>query len=265
MPLLGLYFGMAATVTPLAFIVTIAIYCLINRKNLTRPPLWFFTGLIGVVTGFLICWLVGSGIDHYTSSQATTFDYVSLSNLFSDPFTAIPKILWHIIYNFGIVFLPLLGLFIVCLIFKKHNIKFQKLNIENKNLILVFVIFIVIHLLGASLIKAPFRLLIPAYLAGIIITFRFFASAISSKFIGTTIVIFTVLILFIHTFLLVKYRAQVANLLTEIKNSTEPSLCIEKSRTTPTRLHFIDLSQANFLVDWGSPELIYDKNVTFCK
>ncbi|MBR5939200.1 hypothetical protein IKZ77_01450, partial [Candidatus Saccharibacteria bacterium] len=47
LPIFGLYFGMAATITPLAFLSTVIIYCIINRKKLSRPPIWFYTGIIG--------------------------------------------------------------------------------------------------------------------------------------------------------------------------------------------------------------------------
>lgn len=265
MPILGLYFGMAATITPLAFLITVIIYCLINHKNLTRPPVWFFTGLAGTVIGFTICWFAGSGVDHYTARQAATFDYIAIADLLSAPFEFIPKILWHEVYNFGIVLLPLLGIFVAGYIFSKPKVNFKKLGSETKKLVLVFSIFIIIHILGASLIKAPFRLLIPAYLAGIIIIFRIFAERINSKIIGVIVATFTVAVLLAHTILLVKYHQQAGEILTEIKNSPTETLCVEKERTVPDRLRFIDLSQANFLVNWGYPEPIYGKNITFCE
>ncbi|MBR3230834.1 GtrA family protein [Candidatus Saccharibacteria bacterium] len=266
MPLLGLYFGMAATITPLAFIATVAIYYIIRRKSLSRPPLWFFTGLAGTIIGFLICWLAGSGVDHYTSTAtASTFDYVSLSSIFEAPLASIPKLLWHEIYNFSITLLPLLALFAVCYFVSKPKIKFKKLILKNQNLILIFCLFIIIHILGASLIKAPFRLLIPAYLAGIILIAKLFVDRINSKIIYGAIVIATLAIVIIHTALLINYHQKAAVVFDEIKASPESSLCIDRSRTLPARIPIIDLSQANYLVDWGYPEPIFGKNITFCK
>ena len=173
MPIFGIYFGMSATITPLAFIATVVLYCIIMHKKLTRPPIWFFTGIIGTVIGFLICWLAGSGVDHYTDPVvASTFDYVSLSSLLENPLAEFPHLLWHEIYNFGIVLMPLIIIFVICYIFSKPKIKFKNLPTTTKNLILAFSFFIVIHILGASLIKAVPRLLIPAYLMGIIIILK---------------------------------------------------------------------------------------------
>lgn len=265
LPLLGLYIGMASTITPLAILATIIFYCIIKRKNLTRPPLWFFSSLICIMVGFLICWLIGSGIEHYAKVQATTFDYILFSNLFSAPAVFISKIFQHELYNFGIVFLLILAIFVLCYVFSKPKIKVKKLDSKTKNIILAFSIFIVVHLLGTSLIKAPFRLLILPYFIGIIAIFKVFMSSINSKILATIITIFTFFILLTHTILLIKYHNQASIILTEIKESSESALCIEESRTLPIRLHFIDLSQANFLVNWGYPEPIYGKNITFCK
>ena len=198
MPLIGLYFGMVATITPVAFLLTLIAYYIIKRKELSRPPLWFFTGIIGAITGFLICWFVGSGVDHYTSAQAINFDYVSVSDIFSSPLVSIPKILKHEIYNFGITLLPLIAIFIICYFFSKPKIKFKNLPITTKNYILVFGLFIIIHLLGASLINAPPRILIPAYLAGIIIIIKVFVPNLKSKLLSSSIIIATAIILIMH-------------------------------------------------------------------
>ena len=272
MLVLGLYFGMAATITPLAFLLTVVIYSIIKHKSIKRPPLWFFTGIIGVVSGFLICWLAGSGVDHYTNpATAAAFDYLSLNDIFSSPTTAIPQLLWHEVYNFGIVLLPLFGITTICILFSNKRRQFftkqffESLPASTKRYILVFCLFIIIHILGASLVKSPPRLLIPAYLAGIILVGYIFVPQINSKIAGTSIVIITTLILITHTFLLAKYHIQTSVILEELQQCNCVDVCIESARVAPPRIRLIDLSQANILVDWGTPEIIYGKNVTFCK
>ena len=265
MLLLGIYFGMAATITPLAFLITVIIYVIIKRKKLTRPPLWFFAGLLGTIVGFCICWFAGSGINHYTNEAP--YDYIALSEIFNN----IPKLIWHVIYNFGIVIIPLLCVFIACFIFAKHRralfTKTHLLSLSKNTVdaIIVFSIFIVIHILGASLIEAPFRLFIPAYLAGIIIIIKLFVPHINSKPLGILIAILTTIILLIHTVLLIKYHFQASQILQEIKTSDTKAICIDYERTAPTRIPIIDLSQANFIVNWWVAQPIYDKDVTFCE
>lgn len=272
MLLAGLYFGMAATITPLAFLATVILYCIIKRKSLSWPPAWFWTGVVGVIAGFAICWFAGSGIDHYTNpATAANFDYIAISDIFSTPATAIPKILWHEIYNFGITFLPLILLVIVGIIFTPIRRKlftqkfYQHLSPSTKSFLLVCAIFIIIHLLGASLVKAPPRLIMPAYLVGVIAVFHFFTPHLNSKLLGVTIVIFTTITIILHTTFLSIYHHQTRAILNEIQTSPASVICLPASRTTPPRLPLLDLSQANILVDWGKPLQIHNKEVTFCK
>lgn len=288
MLVLGVIFGMSATITPLAFLITLTLVVFIKRKSLQKPPLWFFAGIVGAITGFAICWLLGSGVDHYTNpATATTFDYVSLGDIFTG--AGFSKLIFHEIYNFGITLIPLFACIIAGLIFAPNRRQFftkkfwREMPKDLKIELLAYMIFLIIHVLGASLVKAPPRLLIPAYFAGVIVVFRFFvpfigaeqsrtsktspssrASVILSRLCAVCVVIFTTFMVVAHTFFLIKYRATTAEILEEIKTSEAQELCIDEARLRPPRLPLVDLSQANILVNWGTPEVIYGKNVTFC-
>ena len=266
MLLAGVLFGMSATVTPLAFLGTVILYIIIRRKHLKKPSLWFYIGLIGAIAGFLICWLVGSGVDHYTSAgTANTFDYVA----FSDVFSNIPKILFHEVYNFALVFIPFIGIIIACIIFtknRKDNLKLKNADAPLRNFILAFLLFIIIHILGASLIKSPPRLLIPAYLAAIILSFRIFMPILNfNKVLTTLIFTATVATVITHGFLLIKYHNEMSIVLTNIKNSEKTTICISPEETRPARVKILDLAQANMIVDWGDPEPIYQKEIVNCE
>ena len=270
MLIVGIIFGMSATITPLAFLITVIIFCTIRRKNLTKPPVWFFTGLIGTIIGFLICWLAGSGIDHYTntSSTSTFFDYIP----FKDVFANIPKLIFHNIYNFALVLAPLLAVIILLLFFIKNPKRiFSKTHLTHLspsiiNIFLVFAFFIIVHILGASFIKAPPRLLIPAYLAGLIIIFRLVASHLKyNNFFIYTIAAITLVVVLTHSILIIKYHSEMSQTLSTIKHSDNITICIDPSDTKPTRIPLLDLSQANMLVDWNMPEPIYDKQIITCE
>ncbi|MBQ1373186.1 hypothetical protein IIY66_00060 [Candidatus Saccharibacteria bacterium] len=270
MLVIGIIFGMSATITPLAFLITVIIYAIIRRNHLTKPPIWFYIGIIGTTIGFLICWLAGSGVDHYTSTSSTSsvFDYIPFSNIF----TNIPKLFSHNLYNFALVIIPLLIVIVFCFIFLKNRKKlFSKphlthLSSTTINLALVFVLFIVIHILGASLIKSPPRLLIPAYLAGLIIVFRIFLPHLKLNAIFITIITASALVVVIvHTILIIKYHFEMNEVLNIISTSKESTICISPEDTKPTRIPLLDLSQANMIVDWGQPEPIYGKQILPCK
>ena len=269
MLLAGIIFGMSATITPLAFLATVIIYIIVRRKSLVKPPLWFYSGLLGTITGFLICWLAGSGINHYTDPvAAATFDYLPLEEIF----TSIPRLLWHEVHNFAYVLAPLTAIFVFSLFFTK-NLKtlFSKRHLTHLspatiNLIIIFTSFIIIHILGASLIKSPPRLLIPAYLAGIIIISRLFTPhLIFNKLLVTIITLATIATVVTHGILLSKYHSEMSEVLNYIKTSPETTFCITPEETLPPRIRILDLSQANMLVDWGEPEPIYNKGIISCQ
>ena len=268
MLLAGLYFGMAATITPIAFIATIILFHIIGRKSFRNLPVWFFSGIVGAITGFLICWLAGSGVDHYTNpSTAAAFDYLPVDELLNN----IPKLLFHEVYNFGIVLAPLLAVIIACLVFTKNRREiftkkfWKKLPKDTKNLILVFSIFIVIHILGASFVKSPPRLLIPAYLAGLILVFYFFIDLINSKICAFCIVSLTALAVITHFALLIKYHTEATIVLDNIRNSENSTICISPAETKPSRIPLLDLTQANIIEDWNIPEPIHGKGIINCK
>ena len=215
------------------------------------------------------CKEVSTDFSHIeVSITANAFDYIPLNDIF----TNIPKLIFHNLYNFALVLIPLLAAFIFCIIFLKNRKKlFAKSHLAHlspttTNLILVFAAFIIIHILGASLIKSPPRLLIPAYLAGLIITFRILLPHLKLNAILTTIITTaTFLVVAIHGILLTKYHFEMSKVLENIQNSEEPIICINPEETKPTRIPVIDLSQANIIVDWGQPEPIYDKQIISCK
>ena len=272
MLLLGAYFGMAATVTPIAFLATIIIVCLIRRKHLPKLPLWFFSGILGTVIGFLVCWLVGSGIDHYTNTTASLmFDYVSVGDVFTNPSTAIPKILFHELYNFGLLLLPIITIIIIAIIFSQKPKQYftksfwQSLPRFSQNLLLVCGLFVVIHLLGASLIKSPPRLTMPAYLISAVLLFKFFLPYLkNSKLLASGIVLITIFITFSHTTFLTIYHINMSSYLDEIKTTSDPNFCLDLNANKPPRIQILDLSQANMIVDWGIPQPFYGREFPIC-
>ena len=273
MLLLGFLFGMSTTITPLAFLVVTIIYIIVKHKTLPKIPIWFYSGLVGLIIGFCISFFLSSGMNSYTTNPISTqaFDYVSINDFFTNPFQAIPRLIFHLIYNSALVLLPLIVLLIAAIVFSgkyrqifiKHS--FKPLSENTRCLILVFSLFILIHLLATIQIKSPPRILIPAYLSGIILIFKLFTPYIKSALLGKAIIFFTISAIVLHTTFLSIYHARMASVLTEIKNTPEGSTyCIEHSVNNAPRIPLINLSQEFMVVDWGYPEPIYGKDVIFC-
>lgn len=269
---LGLYFGMATTVTPIAFLVTLILYCIIRRKHLKNLPLWFFSGLIGLLVGLFLTQVLFSATNHYINSSASlSYDYISLSAIFTNPLPSILSLLKHFCYNFGLVILLLVAIYIFfALLTKNFRFYFSKkfftsLPASTRQLYLTFIFFIFIHLLGYIQIIAPYRLLMPPFFIGLVLIYRIFQPEFNSKFLASITIILSIIILSTFSFLLIKYRKTTTEILSEIKNSDSTDICIEPSRVSPPRVKFIGLNQVNILVDWETPEIIYGKNITFCK
>ena len=273
MLMLGVIFGLSTTVTPLAFLATVVIYSIINRKNLPKFQVWFFTGLIGLIIGAAISLFLSSGIGDYTNNPiaAKNFDYISLADFLQAPFQTTPRLLFHLVYNFGMLLLPLLVYFLAAVYFTKSfrqvftRHPFKNISPSTKHLIIAFSLFIFIHTFATIQIKTPPRILIPAYFAGIILIFKIFVPHIKSRLFAPTIIFLSVSAIILHTIFLSLYHTKANAILEEIKSSPEESLCIDWSRNVADRVPVINLSQEYLLVDWGYPEPIYDKSVTICK
>ena len=265
LPLLGIIFGMSSTITPVAFLLTVIVYCIYKHRSLPTLPAWFFTSLIGLIIGFCISFFLGPGISHYTDvpTAISNFNYISVSDILANPISSISQLAHHFICNLLIVIAPLFIYFCIGLIFTKKP-RFSTLK-KSKNFIFIPLFFIFIHILATLLILAPARLLIPAYLAGIIIIFKTFYSSINSNLIAIAIPSSIIIIIIVHTVFLTQYHINISTVLEEIKTSPDNNLCIEYNRIKSPNLPLIKLGQEDFLANWGIPQPVYQKNVTICK
>lgn len=270
---LGFVFGMSTTITPLAFLITAIVYIIINHKKIPKLPIWFYTGLVGLITGFCVSFFLSPGMNNYATNpiSAETFDYISIASFLNNPFQTLPHLVFHALYNFGMVLLPLAIIAFCAIIFSKsfHRIfikhPFKSLSSNTRRLLFVFTFFILIHILATVQIKSPPRILIPAYLAGIILIAKIFIPYIESRFLGGAIIILTVSAIIIHTIFLGIYHHNTSQILEEIKSSPSDSLCIEKTRNEAPHIPLISLSQEYMIVEWGYPEPIYGKDITICQ
>ena len=271
---LGIIFGMTTTITPLAFLVTVVLYCIINRKHLVRPPFWFFAGLIGLIIGSIISNLLSPGMSGYASNPASVdaFDYISISALFENFGPNCLRLLYHLAYNFGILLLPLIMLFIICFICTPHartlltKAHFKALPSTTKLFILTFVLFIIIHTIATVQIKVLPRILIPAYFTGVIIILYYFAPHLHFKRLGSFAIPLSIIAVLIHLVFVSEYHFRSANILQEIKASDAEIICIDETRNQSIRIPLINLSQDNLIVNWYDvPQYIYGKQVILCE
>ena len=133
-------------------------------------------------------------------------------------------------------------------------------------------LFLICYTLTLSQIKSPIRLMLPAYIAGVVIV-AIIAKTILDSLQGSWIIkpiyvaipIISAAIVIMHGYLLVEYHSFVGQTLTKIKNSNDNSLCVNRESVqapaTPKRL----LTQEDMLIDWVMPATLYNKTITFCE
>lgn len=283
MLILGFIFGFASNVTPIVFLLTLpfyAIYLHLSKQKIHFKKFffsWHTFSLLGVLAGLFFIYVVGHGLSDYQSSSdyVTTFDYLSLSDIFTSITSSIPRLFVHLVKNFGRFLLPFIIIFVPTAIitFKsRKRIKAPLFSTKEKNFLIATIIFIFIHILAFTQIIYPTRLILVAYLLAVSITVFFLTRLFSSIrlriSITATAIAFcsiSIALLTIRTYFAIDYLQQVSPVFDTIQSSTENNICVDRSIISPKSIPVVRLSQDAFLADWAMPQTIYGKNISFCQ
>lgn len=283
MLILGLIFGMSSNTTPIAFLLTaVAIiihrkyFGLLKQKKRELLTSWQVAGIIGAIIGIVIINVFGPGVSGYASgAYAAEYDYLSLSQIISSPVSSSLVLIKHGVINFGRILVPIIIL--LALLWTIHTFIKRKVGKRNTTLtapqrsfVLANGVFVIVHMLVLSQIAAPSRIMLPAYISGVIIVLffahRMFDRAnkrfifVSSSFLAVTILI----VVIIRSTLALQYSHKVQPILQDIKQSQQPSLCIARDSVKSKTLPFVYLGQEDMLTDWAMPQVVYGKEVRFC-
>lgn len=270
----GVGFGMSSNLTPVAFLVTWVIVLIVRLARKEKMRVWEILGVVGILIGMGISYIGGPGVSSYINSEyATTYDYVGLGEIFAAPASSIVRVAKHTIYNAGRVVLPaviLLGVVAgIRLLVSRERRKLAWLpkEKETRRLLAVLGIFIVFHVLAAVQIKAPLRILLPAYLATMIFTLIVVAEWVQGWKIGVVSGVVGALVLVVigmRTALAIEYHEQTRAVLEKVRSSDEVVVCVSREEVRSRVLPVIYLGQDDMLADWAMPEKIYGKDVVWC-
>lgn len=265
--ILGVLFGMSAAIPPIAFMIVAVIYIIYKKRKSKewRVSVWAIFGLVGVLVGIICSNALGPGSEFYTTSElyVSEYDYVPMGELFSNPLRSIVHVVKHIVSNFGRVLLPIAIVSVMILILSKDARKVLG-NKDKKNVLVVSSSFMILSILGASQINAPLRILLPAYITGVVMILMLFSPYIKSKAIGIILGVMVVIVVGVKIGLTISYSSKMSVVLNEIKNSEELVMCVEKERISAYNFPVVYLGQENMLADWAMPEEIYGKQIEFC-
>jgi len=292
MLVLGFIFGFASNVTPVVFLVTLAVYgiykWIILRKRFW-PVLkkfifsWRFAGVVGVLLAMILVYVIGSGLGDYDTDPGYRiyWDYVPIAEIFENFGQSLGKILWHIVYNFGRFLTPFavmsvgVGVYALCRHLKPT---FKNLKVH-RDFLVASVAFIVLHVLAMSQIIYPTRSMLAAYIFGVVVFIfvviqLFFTGAGVNKVkenekrllrFSSVLLVVSMLVLIVRFYFAFSYVSKVVPVLEDIKNTDSDTYCVKLETAHSNRLPYIYLGQEDFLVDWALPQTIYGKTVTYCE
>lgn len=275
----GFIFGFSSNLTPIAFLITYAIArtCSIIRRR-SAICNWEVAGVAGVLIGVTIQYALGPGVTSYINGDySTTYDYISIGRIFSEPLTSTVSLAKHIIINYGRVLSPLLLVFVVCftIYLIARKIKQQRpiirpTNKQDNAILSAGSLFTVVHIAIASQIEFPLRIILPAYIVGVICLAVLLRSMLNqlSKHVKSTftfaMLLLSIVVVVARFILAISYSQKILPVLEFIKNSSEQSLCISRESINSTTIPLVYLGQESILADWAMPETIYGKTITFC-
>lgn len=258
-----------------------AIYLKIKKQKLHLREFflsWHGASILGILIAIALIYIVGNGLTDYesTSDYIVTYDYLPLSDIFTNIPDAIRRIFLHNVKNFGrfivpfiIATVPLLTAIFISA--KQKLIKLTKFTAKEKNFLFATISFIVLHILIFSQLEYPTRLILPAYLLAIAV-FLFIAkhyldnlkTRIIPFVLASTMIILGTGLVIARAYFAIDYRDKVLPTLEMIKNSDNSSLCLDKETIISKSIPLIHLGQDSLLADWALPETIYNKSVTIC-
>lgn len=262
LPVLGIVFGMSAALTPLAFLVAATIYIIYMKvKEHRKIPVWYFLGIAGVIVGFAVSNIFGPGAGNYAGNELYTaaYDYVGFSEIFSGE--GILKVLMHLVSNFGRVLVPILVFLAVLLVFVKRPLAFAK---ERLSTVWFFVLFAVVLVCGSFQVNAPLRILLPAYIMLVVSALTLFKEYRTASF-GVVVFVLGLGLAVVKCVLVGSYAELSAKTFEYIRSSETHDVCVEPEMVKSYNFPVMYLGQEDMVMDWATPEPIYDKSVRFCE
>ena len=259
---LGVVFGMSAALTPLAFLVVAVIYIIyIKVKEHKKIPVWYILGMVGVVVGFAVSNFLGPGAGNYAGNELYTvaYDYIGFSDLFSG--SGLVKALVHLVSNFGRALVPIIVLVIALWAFAKRPLKIEK---EKLKMITFLVIFAVVLVCGSFQVNAPLRVLLPAYVALVMAASTLFRDY-KKMALGSVVLVGVLAVVITKCVLVGGYAEQSAKTFKYVRESEGSDVCVTPEMVKSYNFPVVYLGQEDMVMEWATPEPIYDKSVTFCK
>lgn len=285
MLLAGVVFGLSSNLTPVAFLITFVgalVIRMVREKKigevLKRLRVWEILGVVGILIGMAVAYIGGPGVSGYIDGgYATEYDYVSLSEVMRQPMESAVELTKHAVSNGVRVVAPMV---VVLVVFagmrvmrkwpwkKQDRLVWWPVEEKERRVLMVLVGFVVVHILVATQLSAPLRILLPAYVAGVmavLLLVREWTRGWGMEVVGAGMLVLVVGVVGARTMLALEYHEKAGKVLEKIRESETSVVCVTREEVASHTLPGIYLGQEDMIADWTLPVKIYDKEVVWCE
>ncbi len=284
MLIVGFLFGFSSNVTPVTFLITAGLVVLYERFIKERKTQlkdiftsWQFFALIGIFLALVVMYVMGSGVSSYTHGYDS--GYVSISDLIVHPGSKGVVVLGNIVHNFQSVVPMILLMSFATLfeyvIYRKTLMPRRQELVPGVKFSLICLVFFSIHILAVSQvdISTMTRILLPAYICAVVsILFTVNRLVNILKIHNKTLVLISLLTIFL-TFIItldigigmIKHQQQSSVVLDRIKNAQTAIVCVTPAENPTAKSPLLKYYQRELFVTWAMPEVIYGKQVVWCR
>ena len=285
MLLAGVVFGLSSNLTPVAFLITFVgalVIRMVREKKigevLKRLRVWGILGVMGILIGMAVAYIGGPGVSGYIDGgYATEYDYVSLGEVMRQPMESAVELTKHAVSNGVRVVAPMV---VVLVVFagmrvmrkwpwkKQDRLVWWPVEEKERRALMALVGFVVVHILVATQLSAPLRILLPAYVAGVMavmLLVREWTRGWGMEVVGAGMLVLVVGVVGARTVLVLEYHVKAGKVLEKIRESETSVVCVTREEVTSRTLPGIYLGQEDMIADWTLPVKIYDKEVVWCE
>ena len=279
----GVVFGMSSNLTPVAFLITavgLMGIMMIRKKSvkgvIQKIPRWGILGVVGILLGMGVSYIGGPGVTGYLESGYTTeYDYVSFKEVLAEPGQSAVRLVKHMVKNLARVVGPVAGVLLVLGVFarilKRGKIKWWPEDRGTRRVLAVLGGFMIVHVVIAVQLNAPLRILLPAYVAGVMVVMilarEWFREGKILWEIASVVGLIIVMIgiVGVRTVLAIEYRGKAGAVLERIRTAEGEVVCVTREEVRSRVLPVVYLGQEDMLADWAMPAKVYGKEVRWCE
>lgn len=280
----GVVFGLSSNLAPIAFLLTFATILVVKmvqtrelKKVLKNVKMWEWLGIVGIVIGMGVAYIGGPGVSGYfASGYGTEYDYVGVGEMIREPARSVKRMARHVVNNSARVLGPAVVMLAIVAIARvvRWKVRGAKKKLEwglkgkMGEVVEILTVFVMWHVLIATQLNAPLRILLTAYVAGImavLVLVNEWTKGWKLGMVGVLVAVMVAGVVTVRTMLAIEYHEKAGRVLERVRESEAETICVTREEVTSRTLPMVYLGQEDMVADWAMPEKIYGKEIVWCK